>query len=318
MTNQTSPRVFISHSHEDKERFVTQFATKLRENGIEAWIDKWEILPGDSFVDKIFNHGLARASAVVAVISANSVNSKWVKDELDVATVKRITGQCRLIPVIVDEVEVPESVRHLEWVKVGNLADYESELRRIVDAVFGHSAKPQIGSPPSYLADNAPHISSLNQQDSAVMRQLCNIALREKREWINIEELHATIKILGIDAHGTQESIEVLEHEGMVKGTWSNEGVVVVKITVHGFDRYARTFISEYDDLITQVCFYLVNSDGQADNVSMAKSLDANTLTVKFIIRILENQDYVKTTEYASGELSVHYISPALRRKISR
>jgi len=48
------PKVFVSHASEDKERFVTNFATKLRENGVDAWLDKWEMLPGDSLVDKIF------------------------------------------------------------------------------------------------------------------------------------------------------------------------------------------------------------------------------------------------------------------------
>ena len=31
------PKVFISHASEDKERFVVNFATALRENGIDAW-----------------------------------------------------------------------------------------------------------------------------------------------------------------------------------------------------------------------------------------------------------------------------------------
>ncbi len=51
------PKVFVSHASEDKERFVTEFSTKLRENGVDAWLDKWEMLPGDSLVDKIFEEG---------------------------------------------------------------------------------------------------------------------------------------------------------------------------------------------------------------------------------------------------------------------
>lgn len=52
-----SRKVFVSHASEDKERFVNEFATKLRVNGIDAWLDKWEMLPGDSLVDKIFEEG---------------------------------------------------------------------------------------------------------------------------------------------------------------------------------------------------------------------------------------------------------------------
>lgn len=33
------PKVFISHANEDKDRFVVEFARRLRENGIDAWLE---------------------------------------------------------------------------------------------------------------------------------------------------------------------------------------------------------------------------------------------------------------------------------------
>ena len=53
-SNNMNPKVFASHASEDKERFVLDFATKLRSKGIDTWVDRWEINPGDSLVDKIF------------------------------------------------------------------------------------------------------------------------------------------------------------------------------------------------------------------------------------------------------------------------
>ena len=44
-----NPKVFISHASDDKERFVKKFALKLRNKGVDAWLDRWEIKPGDSF-----------------------------------------------------------------------------------------------------------------------------------------------------------------------------------------------------------------------------------------------------------------------------
>ena len=52
-----SPKVFLSHASEDKLRFVDEFASRLMKNGVDAWLDKWEMLPGDSLVDKIFEEG---------------------------------------------------------------------------------------------------------------------------------------------------------------------------------------------------------------------------------------------------------------------
>jgi hypothetical protein len=39
-----APKVFLSHASEDKARFVLSFAEKLHNNGIDVWLDKWEML----------------------------------------------------------------------------------------------------------------------------------------------------------------------------------------------------------------------------------------------------------------------------------
>ena len=39
--NTTIKQAFISHSSKDKERFVIDFAKKLYENRVEAWLDQW-------------------------------------------------------------------------------------------------------------------------------------------------------------------------------------------------------------------------------------------------------------------------------------
>jgi hypothetical protein len=41
------PRVFISHSSQDKS-FAEKIALDLKRRGIGIWIDKWEIKVGDS------------------------------------------------------------------------------------------------------------------------------------------------------------------------------------------------------------------------------------------------------------------------------
>jgi hypothetical protein len=55
---------FLSHASKDKDRFVLPFAVGLRAKGIDAWEDRWEMLPGDSIVQKIFEEGINNSSAV--------------------------------------------------------------------------------------------------------------------------------------------------------------------------------------------------------------------------------------------------------------
>jgi len=63
-----NPKVFISHASEDKDRFVLAFAEKLRARGIDAWLDKWEMYPGDSLVEKIFEEGIKQAQAIIGYL----------------------------------------------------------------------------------------------------------------------------------------------------------------------------------------------------------------------------------------------------------
>ena len=106
-----NPKVFVSHASEDKERFVLDFAKKLRSVGIDAWLDKWEMLPGDSLVDKIFEEGIKEADSFIVVLSINSINKPWVREELNTAIVKRISDRTKIIPIVLDNVEVPECLK---------------------------------------------------------------------------------------------------------------------------------------------------------------------------------------------------------------
>ena len=65
--------VFISHSSKDKPA-VEQLARELRARGIDAWLDKWEIGPGDDIVASI-NAGLDAADAGIIVFSQHSRES---------------------------------------------------------------------------------------------------------------------------------------------------------------------------------------------------------------------------------------------------
>lgn len=158
-----APKAFISHATLDKQRFVVGFATRLRDKGVDAWLDQWEMGPGDSLVDRIFEEGIKNAQAFVVVLSEISVNRPWVREELNVAVVRKIEGLTKLIPVIIDDCEIPEALRSTVWVRFENLDSYDEKLQEIVDAVFRRRDKPALGSPPAYatLADALPGLTAV-------------------------------------------------------------------------------------------------------------------------------------------------------------
>lgn len=174
MSNDVAPRVFISHATEDKERFVLPFAQGLRAEGVDAWVDQWEMLPGDSLVRKIFTEGLDKADAVVVVLSRVSITKAWVAEELDAAVVKRINDDSKLIPIVLDDLdvktEVPASVRHLFLEFVPDPSERVTVLRRVVRSIFGTVERPPLGPPPLFADALAVRIPGLDRIDSLVLQ----------------------------------------------------------------------------------------------------------------------------------------------------
>src|SRR5512139_2979532 len=179
------PKVFISHASEDKARFVAPFAARLRENGVDAWLDQWEMKPGDSLVDRIFEQGLKSAQAVIIVLSAVSVTKPWVREELNNSVVSRINRGLRIIPVVIDQCEIPEALAATLWQRVDDLEHYDDAFQRILDAIFDRSTKPPVGRAPERLTDVEAKLPALSGTDQRVLREIYAQQIAGQPAWLS-------------------------------------------------------------------------------------------------------------------------------------
>jgi len=100
--------VFISYAHDDTD-LVTPFRNALRRKGVRVLGD-WDFLPGDALMTKI-DSGIKRAGTVLACMSANSVASAWVKQELEIATLPELQASgLRVVPVVIGDCEIPSTL----------------------------------------------------------------------------------------------------------------------------------------------------------------------------------------------------------------
>lgn len=98
--------VFISYSTKDSN-FIDKLSTELIKNRIQIWLDKWEMQPGDSLIDKIQN-ALTESSFLLVVLSKHSVESEWCKKELNSALMREIKEKkVVVIPILLEDCEVP-------------------------------------------------------------------------------------------------------------------------------------------------------------------------------------------------------------------
>lgn len=150
-------KVFISHTTADKP-FVRRLSARLEKSQFQVWFDEHDLIAGDPLPERV-GKALQAAKVILVVVSKESVASKWLRYELNVATDRMIKGECRVIPVVIDETPLPAEVIGLLYADCrkglaqglpsiltalrheARRADMEhsfsSRVNRLVDEVFG-------------------------------------------------------------------------------------------------------------------------------------------------------------------------------------
>jgi hypothetical protein len=137
--------IFLSHSARDKI-FVRRIADSLSFYGIPIFFDEREIKVGDNIPEKIYD-GLERATHVIYVLSKNSIQSEWVKEELSVAKMKQMDKKgCHILPVLIDDVSPPSSISHIKYADFKNWKLKESYIQSLKELLIPLDVKAHYSS----------------------------------------------------------------------------------------------------------------------------------------------------------------------------
>lgn len=312
------PKVFLSHASEDKDRFVVNFARQLRENGVDVWLDQWEMKPGDSLVDKIFVEGLKDARAVIIVLSAISVQKPWVHEELNASIVNRISRGTRLIPVVIDECDVPESLRSTVWQKVDNLDDYSQSLQRILSAIFDVSDRPAIGQPPARFSGSEPLIAGLTRVDDLVLREIARLQIERNNGLVTFDEICADPALTEIPQQELLDSLEILGQKYLIKIAYVlGAPLSHVVLTDFGFQQFAEAYVPDYHEVVARIAALLVN-ENVCQNEELASRIQRPVAFVDFVLSLMESNGHIKMSKYIGGQSQVWQISPSLKRALQQ
>jgi len=113
-------RFFISYSHKDKT-FADTLARNLVWLRHHIRMDRWELNVGDSLIDKI-QTPLTGSSAILAILSKNSVETGWVKKEINAGLIRELDEKHSLLmPCVIDDCEIPLFLREKRY------ADFRSD-----------------------------------------------------------------------------------------------------------------------------------------------------------------------------------------------
>lgn len=133
MTDTKRPlKVFLCHAHADRDSVKTLY-TRLTADGVDAWLDKENLLPGQDWELEI--RKVVREADVVVVCLSKQFNQagfrqKEVRLALDTA-MEKPEGEIFIIPARLEECDTLESLRRWHWVDLFEGNGYEVLVRAL-------------------------------------------------------------------------------------------------------------------------------------------------------------------------------------------
>lgn len=193
--------VFLAHASEDKPT-VRQLLKKLRDHGLEPWLDE-EMLSAGVEWDKEIRTAIRQSRFFLACFSKHSISKDgYVQRELRIALhnlEEKAPGNIFLIPGLLEEVELPDiivgtvSLRSYQYVRL-----YEKkELDRLIVTL-----RAQVGiTPQTEVSKAEDQIRSLGSMGDAILNKVHQF----------ISEVH-TLHALATRAHNLGDYSKAAQH----------------------------------------------------------------------------------------------------------
>ena len=124
--------MFISHSFETDHELALRLAADLATDA-DVWLAPESIAPGESWLSSV-ERGLTASRVVLALLSKASLASPWVLKEIQAAMELEIHSRLRLVPVEVEECDVPILLRTYQTLRLAmGYRELVEQTRRLVE-----------------------------------------------------------------------------------------------------------------------------------------------------------------------------------------
>lgn len=290
MAATTSPRIFLSHADADTDQ-VRQLAVALQSNGAQVWFDEWELLPGDSLVQKI-SAGLEDCDVFLIAISQVSVTRKWVKEELSSAVVRRIEEKTRLIPVLLDETPLPALINHLIYVKLYPL---DQAVEKILKAAHGISDKPPVGKTPDFIRRGLERrdtsTAGLGPEATAVLRELVREARQNDYPFDMYVSTQGVQQVLGLNEVDMDDAIDLLKERGLIKALPAFGSFPEVQVQARAWVYVMDDLNFDLRDAMLRVASAAVAQEEPVDAFTLEQRSGLSIEALMAAVRVLETLD---------------------------
>jgi hypothetical protein len=183
------PKVFLSYASEDRDT-ANRIAEGLGKRGVETWFDAVPL--GQSFSRRV-TEAISASDYLVLLLSPRTMESDWVKYELDAALTKELTARdITILPVLIADTEIPAFLQGIVYLDCRN--NIEQGIERLVEQI---SAAPEIDfsrlTPEKFENLVAELLTKLNFTNIARPRRLSETGYDIKAEYIRTDPFGLTV-----------------------------------------------------------------------------------------------------------------------------
>lgn len=197
------PKVFISYSHDSQEHktWVLALATKLRNNGIDASLDQWDLGAGDD-LPSFMERNVKDSDYVIIICTdeyvrkANSGTGGTGYEKMIISSdlIKK-TDSKKFIPIIKQSgtINVPAFLGTKLFIDFSNSKNFEFNYDELVRTIHKSPLyeKPKIGNNPFKLSGVIP------QRSNNALIELMNLVVKnyEKGLSSSLSDMRSSLKI---------------------------------------------------------------------------------------------------------------------------
>lgn len=230
------PRVFISYSHDSAEhkKWVLDFATTLRNRGVDAALDQWDLKPGDD-LPHFMETQLDAANFVLMICSENYVDKAnagkggvgYEKMIITSSLLSKIDNQ-KLIPIIRQSGTDtrPTFLKTKLYINFSNDDDIEYNLDDLLRVLLNAPlyVKPEIGTNPFKPLDGSrPDRSSDGIKEVMKVVSECYKGCSEEYIWFQDVVKLITMHRLSLDRYLNSAIEQGLLKRGMINNIYITE-----------------------------------------------------------------------------------------------
>lgn len=249
-----TPHVYLAHASEDHETKARPLAEHMMADGIEVWLDEWEIGSGESLRRRM-EEGLSGCTHFIVLLTPSALGKPWVETEIDAGFVRAVEGQSKFIGVrvgvAIDQLSPFLRARRCPAIELTN----DAEIAALIAEIHGVSRKPTRGPAPSYAKAVPEGLKAWSAAAISVAEYLVRTSKNGLKfdPQVRVSEIACTLNMPEEDVRlGALDLLEagVIEEskENGSDAFWPTIGLFVE------FDRHFLNFDNEQDAIALANC----------------------------------------------------------------